>query len=216
MGYLSRCARRVSASMRRTAVIAVLGFSAISTLIGMWALIAFEQTPGAVSAAPGRWPVSSAVKRVSGRPEIVVFVHPFCSCTDATIAELAHLSVREKPGAAAPVITVLFYRPRSSAWAPNGLWNKARDLEFAQVAWDDDGVEARRFGARTSGYVLLYNSSGSLLFRGGVTGSRGHRGDNYGLDELVASLDSQRPAPALSRVFGCALGGWNEETDGKL
>jgi hypothetical protein len=196
-------------------MIALLGFSAFSTLIGMRALIAFDQTAGAAGAVPLRWPAASAIKRSGGRPELLVFAHPFCSCTAATLAELAHFSVRRKPGTAAPNITVLFFRPRNSEWAPDGLWkndfskndlwHQAQTLEEGHAAWDDDGQEARRFGARTSGYVLLYSSGGDLLFRGGVTGSRGHQGDNDGLDQLVASFDSRRLAPKTGRVFGCAL-----------
>jgi hypothetical protein len=127
------------------------------------------------------------------------------------MAELAQLSIRKKSGAVTPVITVLFFRPRGSGWAPNGLWRMAQSLENAHVVWDDDGREANKFGARTPGYALLYSAEGNLLFRGGVTGSRGHRGDNDGLDELAASLDSQRPARAASRVFGCALGSSDKE-----
>jgi hypothetical protein len=127
------------------------------------------------------------------------------------MAELAQLAARRKPGTPAPAITVLFYRPRKSGWAANGLWREAQGLEGAHAVWDEDGREARRFGARTSGYTLLYGTGGELLFGGGVTGSRGHQGDNDGLDQLVAALDSGRPAPVPGRVFGCALGSWDEE-----
>ena len=194
----------------------VLGFSAVSTLVGMRILIRFDQTAGSVNAAPPRWPASSAIKRPNGRPEIIVFAHPFCSCTDATIAELAQLPIRTRPGAIAPAITVAFFRPRSSRWAPNALWKKAESLEASHVIWDNDGIEAKRFGARTSGQALLYSPEGNLLFRGGVTSSRGHQGDNYGFDELAAALNSNRPAHASSRVFGCALGNLDEEMAGKL
>ena len=205
--------RRVLA--RRIVVAAVLVFSAFSTLVGMAALIKFDQTAGPAQAAPPKWPSQTAITRSKGRSEIVVFAHPFCSCTDATIAELEQLPMRRKPDTIAPQVTVLFFRPRNSGWAPNGLWKKAQSLQDAHVLWDDDGLEAKRFGARISGYALLYSAEGNLLFRGGVTGSRGHRGDNYGLDELVASLDSNRPSHASSQVFGCALGNLDEEMGGK-
>lgn len=198
--------------------VTVLTFSALSTLFGMRALISFDQTPGATGAVPRQWPASSAVQRIGGRPELLVFLHPFCSCSDATVAELAQLSARRKADGPAPAITVLFFRPRNSGWAPGALWKKAqgRDLQAAHVVWDDDGREAKRFGARTSGYTLLYSSKGELLFGGGVTASRGHQGDNYGLDELAASLDSGRPASAPTRVFGCALGNPDEGAGSKL
>lgn len=194
---------------------ALLGLSVISTLVGMAALINFDQTAGPSDAAPPGWPSRSEIQRIKGRPEIVVFAHPYCSCTDATIAELGQLLARGKAGAIRPLITVLFFRPRNSQWAPNGLWKKAQSLGDAHVVWDD-GSEAKRFGARVSGYVLLYSPEGSLLFRGGITGSRGHQGDNYGLDELAASLDSNSPAHGSSPVFGCALGNLDEEMAGRL
>jgi len=214
MRTLSQWARLLSPRTRRTIAIALLGFSAFSTLLGMRALTSFDQTAGAAGATPARWPGWSGIKRSGGRPELLVFVHPFCSCTAATMAEIEQLSARRKPGAAAPAITFLFFRPSNSGWGPNGLWRKAQDLENARAVWDDGAREAKRFGARTSGYVLLYSAEGDLLFRGGITGSRGHQGDNYGLDQLVTSLDSGRSAGAPSRVFGCALGGLDEETDG--
>jgi hypothetical protein len=81
----------------------------------------------------------------------------------------------------------------------------AKALPHARVHWDDGGKEAMRFGAATSGYVVLFNTGGSLLFRGGVTASRGHEGDNAGFDSLLVSLRSGVPARASSRVFGCGL-----------
>jgi hypothetical protein len=201
---------------RRIVLTVLLGFSAVSTLAGMWVLTRFDQTAGPVGAAPEGWPASSAIKRLNDRPEILVFAHPFCSCTDATLDELAQLSMRRKPGAATPAIKVLFYRPRKSDWVANDLWKKAQSLEGASVAWDDEGLEARRFGARTSGTTLIYSPEGKLLFRGGVTGSRGHQGDNFGLDSLTESLASNRPTHLASRVFGCALGNPDAETADKL
>lgn len=206
----------ISVRKRRMLAVTLLTFSAVSTLLGLRVLIAFDQTAGAAGAIPKQWPASSPIRRIGGRPELLVFIHPFCSCSDATIAELAQLSARRKAGAPAPAITVLFFRPRHSGWPPGSLWKKARGLQAAHVVWDDDGQEAKRFGARTSGYTLLYSPKGDLLFGGGVTASRGHQGDNYGLDELTASLDSGQPGHAPTRVFGCALGNFGEETRSKL
>lgn len=193
-------------------VTALPGLSTISTVVVMRAITRFDQTPGAMNGAPLQWPARSAVSRSKGRPTIVVFAHPFCSCTDATFAELERLSARQNPAEMA-VFTFLFFRPQRSGWAPNALCKRAQGLKGARVFWDEDGVEATRFGAQTSGYALLYSSEGKLLFRGGVTGSRGHQGDNYGLDELMAALHTQRPAQQASRVFGCALGRAKQEAE---
>jgi hypothetical protein len=82
-----------------------------------------------------------------------------------------------------------------------------KGIPGANVVWDDRGVEAARFHASTSGTVLLYTAAGKLGFEGGITESRGHVGDNNGLDELARSLDTMSTAGAKSsQVFGCALG----------
>jgi len=70
---------------------------------------------------------------------------------------------------------------------------------------DDDGVEAARFGAATSGQVILYDRDGRLLFSGGITASRGHAGDNDGRDAIVSLLGGGRGTRHSSPVFGCSL-----------
>ncbi|MDP9115261.1 MAG: RedB protein, partial [Acidobacteriota bacterium] len=84
-------------------------------------------------------------------------------------------------------------------------WTKAQHLENVTVSWDDGGAEAKRFGATTSGSVLLYSSKGELLFAGGVTASRGHVGENFGLSRLQAALQTGHPDDLLSPIFGCGL-----------
>jgi hypothetical protein len=70
---------------------------------------------------------------------------------------------------------------------------------------DDRGVEAERFGTSTSGQTLLYSADGRLLFSGGITGSRGHAGDNEGRDGLVALLTRAGSGRTRASVFGCPL-----------
>jgi hypothetical protein len=191
-------------------IVAVMALSGFATLAVMGIVMAFDHQPGAVTAAPPDWPSSSTIKRVHDRRELLVFVHPFCSCTVATMNELARLSVLQRPARAELAIDVLFYRPRGSKWKPGSLWQAAQLLPGAHARWDDDAREARKFGALTSGYALLYSAGGKLLFNGGVTGSRGHEGDNSGLDELQTALNSGKRARKASFVFGCALGGISE------
>lgn len=196
----------------RTALLIALGVvSALSTLLGIRAMLAFDHTPGSNGAVPINWPAASTIKPPGNRPELLVFVHPMCSCTAATIGELAKLSALQKAGSA-PAITILFFRPRDAKWTATSLWDKALELPGGRAVWDDGGREAARFGALTSGQTLLYDAAGNLLFHGGVTGSRGHSGDNYGLDELLASLESGRPARRPTQVFGCALQ-WSNSTE---
>ena len=199
--------RRLSDRGRRILAIGILSFSAITTLIGIAALFAFDQTAGAVSQVPVQWPPASDVRRSLGHPSLLVFVHPYCSCTVATLSELNTLAARRKAGGGSTQTTILFYRLRNSSWGPGRMWKKAQEMPGAQLVWDEGGREAKRFGARTSGYALLYSAAGQLLFKGGVTGSRGHEGENYGIEQLGAAVDSGKPAPRASLVFGCSLAG---------
>lgn len=196
-------------------ILGILSFSTICTLAGTALLFNFDQTAGAVSAVPARWPASSVIERPARTRALLVFVHPYCSCTVATLHEIASLGAGS-PQTGQLSTTVLFYRPKNSGWLPGNLWQKAeREIPGALRIWDDDGLEARRFGARTSGFAVLYDAKGELLFHGGVTGSRGHEGDNLGIDRLQASIDTGRPAPRPSLVFGCALAGADVQPAGE-
>ena len=107
-------------------------------------------------------------------------------------------------------VNVLIYRPsdRPEEWTRTALWRDAAALPGVRVSADRDGVLAKRFGAAISGQVLLYDPTGRLLFAGGITGSRGHAGDNAGLDAVADLLDHARPAgltAAQAPAFGCPI-----------
>jgi hypothetical protein len=70
---------------------------------------------------------------------------------------------------------------------------------------DVDGATARLFGAETSGFVVLYDPRGKLLFKGGITSSRGHAGDNLGEDTIASLLAGQIARSTRTPVYGCSL-----------
>jgi hypothetical protein len=101
---------------------------------------------------------------------------------------------------------VLFYKPKDSPedWALTDTWQEALSIPGVLVAPDEDGVEAKRFGAQTSGSAVLYDATGRLLFSGGITAARGQRGANDGSRAILALLEGT-PAPAKTPVFGCSI-----------
>ena len=166
-------------------------------------LLRFEASPGP-SAGPARhWPQTTRITR-SDRPALLVFVHPKCPCTRATLAELDRVLARIGDRADAHV---LFVRPRGVAagWERSDLWAIANAIPGVRVDIDEHGAEAKRFGAVTSGHTFLYGPDGRLEFSGGITAARGHAGDNAGEDAIVSVLAAGTSDQANTSVFGCAL-----------
>jgi hypothetical protein len=113
---------------------------------------------------------------------------------------------------------VLFLKPQPSGvqWEDTDLRRSAAAIPGVKVLSDVDGVEARRFGAETSGHTLLFGRDGRLLFSGGITESRGHAGDNTGEHSIESLVKDQVPARTATSVFGCALAERSQERDKAL
>lgn len=171
---------------------------------GLWRVWAWENGAGVAAAAQVSWPAGTALKLAGDRPTLVLLAHPQCSCTQASIGELAEALAR---AGTLPKTYVVFLKPSSFAdgWEKTGLWDAAAALPNTTVIRDDDGLEATRFGAATSGQTMVYDAAGTLLFSGGITGARGHAGDNAGRSTVVALLNQVKPGQATTNVFGCSL-----------
>ncbi len=173
----------------------------LACVAGLAVLWRYEATPAPDGAPPARWPEDSLVARVPGRETLVMLVHPRCACSRASLHELNEVMNRARGVSAA----ILFVQPEGTdeSWVRGESWERAHEIPNARVLIDRGGREARRFRVAASGHTLLYDAGGALVFSGGVTGARGHEGDNAGRQELVAALRGERAG--RSRVFGCAL-----------
>ena len=171
---------------------------------GLYVVWAYDNAPGLAASAPHAWPDRTTLVRASDRPTLVLLAHPQCDCTRATLGELAEVLARATE---APKTYVLFLRPAgvASGWEQTALWRTAKSLPNVTVLRDDDGAEARRFGAETSGQTLLYDEYGALAFSGGITSARAHPGDNAGRASLVALLNRGPADRRGTSVFGCSL-----------
>jgi hypothetical protein len=180
----------------------VLWLFLISTGIGV--LWNYESTPGVAAAAPDRWPADSRIRRAPDHPTLVMLAHPHCPCTRASIGELARLMTQAQGRVTA---YVLFVKPPDFAagWEQTDLLTSAAAIPGVTVVRDDDGVEARRFRAATSGQTVLYDAAGQLLFSGGITSARGHAGDNAGRTAIVSLLTTDEAAQRETPVFGCPI-----------
>jgi hypothetical protein len=70
---------------------------------------------------------------------------------------------------------------------------------------DADGLLAASLGSLTSGSVLVYDSNGKLRYHGGITGSRGHEGENAGEEAVVNVLQGGKGSETSLPVFGCPI-----------
>ncbi|AWM36499.1 RedB protein [Gemmata obscuriglobus] len=131
-----------------------------------------------------------------------MFVHPHCPCSRATLAELTQVT------GAAPDLAVqmLFVVPYGvdSGWARGELWDQAARVPGARVALDLDGVQARLFGAETSGHATLTAPNGAVVFSGGLTPSRGRAGEGLARRAVLSWVRGGTGA-STAPVFGCEL-----------
>lgn len=171
---------------------------------GLWWLWSYENAPGLAAMPPGQWPSNSRIQLAGDQPTLVMLAHPHCPCTRASIGQLASIMAHSQGRLRAHV---LFVRPKGSPddWQKTDLWQSASNIPGVNVVDDSDGNEARLFNAATSGQAVLYNTRGRLLFSGGITGSRGHFGDNAGQDSIVAIVKTEIPDRTETSVFGCPL-----------
>jgi len=170
------------------------------------AMANFSNTPGDTRAAPDQWPAPSQIALDSKLPTLIMFAHPHCPCTQASVGELEVL-MANCPGRLN--VHVVFVQPVGTTedWVKTDLWRRVATIPGVTLHRDDKGVEAQRFRAETSGDTVLYNPQGNLLFAGGITISRGHSGDNPGRTAIETILTKGLPSEVKTPVFGCSLFG---------
>jgi hypothetical protein len=146
------------------------------------------------------------LKKTTSLKHLVVFLHPHCSCSVATIRNLGGILDQTSTTV---VVEIFVYQPQNvdRRWSESELLESVKRIPNVRIRFDDGGTYAREYGVDTSGHVLLYSPLGQLLFSGGITDGRGKEGDSIGRGALLRILDGQ-DVKEYSRlpVFGCSLG----------
>lgn len=202
IGALCRRMRLACLGPRHGAALAVVWLLAIAC--GFYTLMEYEYRVGEPSQVPRLWPNSSTLSRPLRQPRMVVFAHPRCPCTRATLIELQRLMAR--PEFDLDVVVVMWQPPNTLEWDDAELIRLAESLELPFIL-DPGGAETARFGISTSGHALVYGTEGRLRYSGGLTASRGHEGWSAGQDHILEL--ARRPTVASSSssaVFGCGMG----------
>jgi len=193
----TRCARLLLASLITAWMVVACA--------GLVVVVSYEMRAGVAASPPARWPRSSQLPRTTGRATLVIFLHPHCPCSRASIEELDRLLADVHDFV---TVHALFLKPQgaSNDWEATDLWQRVASIPNVHLMRDDAGIEASVFDAATSGQVVVYDAEGRLIFSGGITPSRGHSGDNDGRATIRALLTGNRyRVHDRTPVFGCSL-----------
>lgn len=202
----------MSWSRRLGSMGAFCAWLAASALGFAW-LMRYETRPGSPAQPPRAWPVDSRLPHESQCWTLVLFLHPHCPCSNATLDELAVLQTRMATNFR---VILVFCRPQGvpGDWGETALRARAATMKDVIVCDDEGDHERRCFGAVTSGQAMLYDPSLQLRYAGGITRGRGVTGDNPGRTHIEKLLQGKEVTESSSPVFGCSL--TNEpETEGR-
>jgi hypothetical protein len=162
------------------------------------------------------WPRESTLTLSPNGNTLLFFAHPYCPCSQASLKELNRM-LSNLNDARRPAVSIIFFKPGQDIayWKRTPLWRLANRIPQARILFDIEGQEARRFHVTTSGQIAVYRNDGSLLYNGGITGERGHEGDNPAEDKLLSLLrepilpragsDKIPQKNASMPTFGCQL-----------
>lgn len=187
---------------RRLSFLVVLW--SIGIIAGFLVLMQYSLTPGQPKPVPLSWPSASGMRLATDRPTLLMFLHPQCPCSSASLEQLNRVLARSSSRL---VTHLVFFQPGSTpdSWRTADLWSAAARIPGVLISADADGREVRRFGAATSGTTFLFDPMGRLLFQGGITAQRGHAADNAAADALLKSLSTGMVSDQNAPVFGCPL-----------
>lgn len=173
---------------------------------GMVSLVRYGATAGTAGPELAELPADIAITR-DHKSTLFLFVHPRCPCSRASVSELSRMMAHCQADLRAYV-----YVWQAADWHDDqvrtDIWQAASSIPGVSVRVDPAGRLARRLGAETSGHGVMYDSHGSILYSGGITGARGHAGDNAGQRAVISLARNPQTKTSVCRkcsVYGCPL-----------
>ena len=195
--------RRARSDRRRALPAGLVALWAAAIIGGFIWLGSYAATPGQAHAAPEALPAvitPAGATATRTKPIVMMFVHPACPCTPASLDELAGAV-----GDHGADVSLIIAGPAAEAVQTHRAILATADRFGWDVLTDPAGTLAHRFGAHTSGHTVCYDAAGALAFSGGVTATRGHRGPNAGAAAVAAALAGATPDTDTAPVYGCPI-----------
>ena len=204
--------------------IPLLALWACGCAAGFTALMVYGNQPGLVGEQAEGFVLPAEFRTGGGGPTLVMYIHPKCPCTRASIRELERLQA----DLLHPIqIVAFFYEPDgidadggdAESWRDTDTCRSIARMPRTRTVPDPEGRVAAQAGVTTSGTVCLYDGEGRTVFVGGITPSRAHEGDSEGglalrrlLNESNEDLEvlstAHREAaglPGRTAVYGCPI-----------
>lgn len=170
--------------------------------VGVALVIDHDTRPGQANDGRLQWPAGTSLRLSPTGKTLLMFLHPRCPCSQASVTELAQLLQNEQPRPRLYVVV-----PHENLAGPDEVSRALEPvaaLDDLSVVMDPEGTETRRFGSHTSGTLLVFDADGRCNYAGGLTSARGHVGPNMARDAAAAALHGL-PHPDSMPVFGCPL-----------
>lgn len=190
--------------MKRLALPIVLVIWLAAACGGLGAIARYSHRAGPSAFSQPQWPPNSTLTFNQNHFNLVLALHPQCSCSNATLSELEKIISGSGERLTVHALVVLPENAPAN-WRESDLVAQLNALPHIQILFDRNGTEANRFSALTSGQALLFSPDGQRVFRGGITESRGHVGENAGEQTIVALLQRKPALCDETPVYGCNL-----------
>jgi hypothetical protein len=188
---------------RISLVLLAVAWTAASVL--SWSLLlSHTYQPVVATGGINEWPSSLEPTDRDGRIRVILFAHPLCPCTRATIAELDEALGSRRTNVNTTIVFV------TAGLAEPDIYDSptvaaARRLLNVTLRFEDNTAFASRIGATTSGELFVFDGAGKRVFHGGITAGRGHRGRSPGRERFEQALEGILVDHEESPLFGCRL-----------
>jgi hypothetical protein len=189
---------------RRTLLGALIATWLTSVVVGFGLITASDVRPATKGVPRTEWPATSQLPRSDTGWTLVMFAHPRCPCSRASIDELARVA-NACSGLVQVHLALVLPPGTDGSFAQTSLLGDAARIPGVHIFLDEAAREANRFGGQASGQTYLYDHAGHLKFSGGITGARGHFGANPASDALISIIRGDADTMRETDVFGCPL-----------
>ncbi|MDA8792481.1 hypothetical protein N9N67_04500 [Bacteriovoracaceae bacterium] len=175
----------------------------IGIISGLVITYEYSLGSGEKSQLKSSWPNESSLKFNPGKYNLVMFLHPECTCSKASLFHFKEILSEIKHDNLDSKIIFTMPKEKEKEWINSALVKEVKEAGSIQLIFDQSSEEFKRFDAKTSGQAFLFSPSKDLLFNGGITDSRGHIGYNQGEDFIINTLNKRGLASKDVDVFGC-------------